>query len=189
MEYIDDQEFIAVNYSDKEIVKGNYEGCVFKRCTFSGVNLSGFTFIETEFIDCDLSNVQISQASFQDVIFKNCKMLGLQFDQCNHFGFAVNFHQCLLNHSSFYEVKLNKSMFAGCQLLEVDFASADLGKIVIKDCDLSGAVFEFSNMEKADFRGSLHYSIDPERNKIKGGIFSMPEVLGLLDKYGIKIEK
>ncbi len=189
MEYIDDQEFVGVNYTDQELHKGNYEGCVFKGCTFSGVNLSGFTFIETEFISCDLSNAQISQASFQDVIFKDCKMLGLQFDQCNHFGFAVNFHHCLLNHSSFYEVKLNKSMFAGCQLNEVDFTSADVGKIVLKDCDLNGAIFDSSNLEKADLRGSVNYSIDPDRNRIKGAFFSMPEVLGLLDKYGVKVEK
>jgi len=52
---------------------------------------------------------------------------------------------------------------------------------------LTGAMFESTNLEKADFRSSFHYSINPEINKIKKAKFSLPAVIGLLDKYQIEI--
>jgi hypothetical protein len=54
---------------------------------------------------------------------------------------------------------------------------------------LSGATFENTNLEKADFRTSFNYSIDPEINRIKKAKFALPEVLGLLNKYDLVIEK
>ncbi len=39
--------------------------------------------------------------------------------------------------------------------------------ICIDNCDLNRAVFDNSILEKADFRTSLNYSIDPELNRIK----------------------
>ena len=55
------------------------------------------------------------------------------------------------------------------------------------ECDLSRAAFDNTIMEKADFRTSYNYSIDPERNKVRKAQFSFPHVVGLLDKYDIEI--
>ena len=65
---------------------------------------------------------------------------------------------------------------------------AILKKVLIKNCDLSKANFLNTNLEKADLRGSLNYIIDPERNKVFGAKFSLSEISGLLDKYGIQID-
>ena len=43
-------------------------------------------------------------------------------------------------------------------------------------------------LEKADFRGAINYSIDPELNQLKGASFSTAGLGGLLGKYGIRIE-
>jgi fluoroquinolone resistance protein len=43
-------------------------------------------------------------------------------------------------------------------------------------------------LEKADFRTSNGYSIDPEMNRIKKAKFSLEGVAGLLDKYDIEVE-
>ena len=59
--------------------------------------------------------------------------------------------------------------------------------MVFKNCDLTRAKFEFSILEKADFRTANHYSIDPERNKIKKAKFSAQGLIGLLEKYGIEV--
>jgi uncharacterized protein YjbI with pentapeptide repeats len=56
------------------------------------------------------------------------------------------------------------------------------------NCDLTGAVFDHTNIEKADFRTSYNYTIDPEINRIKKAKFSILGVSGLLDKYDIDIE-
>ena len=55
-------------------------------------------------------------------------------------------------------------------------------------CDLSQAVFDRTILEKADFRTSYNYSIDPENNKIKKAKFSMTGISGLLAKYDIEVE-
>ena len=56
------------------------------------------------------------------------------------------------------------------------------------NCDFSGAVFENTILEKADLRTAINYSIDPEINRLKKAKFSMPGLIGLLDKYDIELE-
>lgn len=115
-------------------------------------------------------------------------MLGLHFDECNEFGFALAFEQCQLNHSIFYQMKLGRTTFIGSQLQGVDFTEAELKGIALQNCDLMNAIFENTNLEKADLTKSTNYSINPEINKIKGAKFSLPELVGLLDKYEIEIK-
>ena len=55
-------------------------------------------------------------------------------------------------------------------------------------CDLTDTKFENTVIEKADFRTSFNYSIDPYLNRIKKAKFSLTNITGLLDKYDIEIE-
>jgi len=176
------------DFTEKGPVKGDYEDCRFVNCNFSGTDLSGVNFIESEFTNCNLSNVKVRRCLFQEAVFNNCKMLGIGFDECNEFGFTVRFENCQLDHSSFYGMKLNRSTFRSCRLQGAFFTDADLGKTSLLKCDLKDASFEHTNLEKADLRESFNYSIDPEINRIRGARFSIPEVIGLLDKYGLKID-
>lgn len=187
--YIDEHTFKNSNYSEKPLEIAEYEYCTFNNCNFSNTKLSEIKFSECEFIDCNFSNANLTNVSFQDVKFKNCKMLGLQFDACNQFGFAASFNSCQLDHSIFYKVKLNRSSFVNSQLKAVDFSEADLKKSKLIGCNLLDATFQNTILELADLTNATNYSIDPEQNKIKGAKFSLPEVVGLLDKYYIKIEK
>jgi uncharacterized protein YjbI with pentapeptide repeats len=123
----------------------------------------------------------------RDLKFIDSKLLGLHFQDCSDFLFAVNFDKCILNLSSFFKQKLKKTFFKDCSLLEVDFTEADLSNAVFENCDLSGTKFEKTNLEKADLRTSFNYSIDPEINKIKKAKFSIEGIIGLLDKYDIEI--
>jgi len=54
---------------------------------------------------------------------------------------------------------------------------------------LAGSIFDNSVLEKTDFTTASNYSIDPEINRIKKAKFSLPAVVGLLNKYDIVIEK
>ena len=56
------------------------------------------------------------------------------------------------------------------------------------NCDLTRVIFDNVNMEKADFRTSFNYSIDPEINQIKKAKFFLRGISGLLDKHDIEIE-
>jgi uncharacterized protein YjbI with pentapeptide repeats len=70
----------------------------------------------------------------------------------------------------------------------VDFTDADLSAAIFDACDLTKSKFENTNLEKADLRTAFNYSINPEINKVKKAKFSLPAVIGLLDKHDIEIE-
>jgi hypothetical protein len=183
--YIQDTTFDR-NYSPS---KGEYDSCVFNGCNFSDADLSGYKFNDCTFKACNLSLVKLNKTAFREVTFKDCKMLGLRFDTCNDLGLSFMFENCQLNHSSFFRIRIKKTIFRNCQLQETDFTETDLTSSVFDNCDLSQANFDRSILEGCDLRSSYNYSIDPENNRIKKARFSIQGVAGLLEKYGIEIEK
>jgi len=185
--YVTERTFDKEQFSLHPLPKGEYEDCHFINCDFSETDLGGSSFAGCTFTSCNLSMVKLAKTAFRDVHFKGCKMLGLHFETCNPFGMSMHFEDCQLDHSSFYQVKMPGTRFRKVQLREADLTEADLSGSVFDDCDLSGATFDHSNLEKADLRGARQYSIDPEINKIRKAKFSMPDVVGLLHKYGIVI--
>ena len=116
-------------------------------------------------------------------------MLGLYFDSCNKFGLSFSFENCILNHSTFYRTKIKKTTFKNTQLRETDFTECDLTESLFDNCDLTSATFDHTIIEKADFRTSYNYTIDPEINRIKKAKFSISGISGLLEKYDIIIDR
>lgn len=186
--YIVKKTFENIDFTTKSLEKADYEACCFNNCSFLNADLSNIRFTDCKFTGCDLSTAKLVKTAFQNIKFKDCKLLGLHFDHCSDFLFEVDFENCTLNLSSFYQRKLKKTRFKICALQEADFAEADLSQAVFDNCDLTKAVFENTVLEKADFRTSFNYSINPEMNKIKKARFSLPGVIGLLDKYDIEID-
>lgn len=186
--YFEQELFSKQNYSETPLAKGEYDNCNFRDCNFAKSDLSGIRFSDCTFAGCDLSNVKVSKASFQETAFKECKMLGFAFDSCDQIGMTVRFEKCQLDHSSFYQVKLNHTVFLASSLQGVDFTEADLRNAILDHCDLLDATFDHSNLERANLSTALNYSIDPENNRIGGARFSMPSVVGLLNKYSIVIQ-
>jgi fluoroquinolone resistance protein len=186
--YFSEKVFDKIDFTQNPLPAGEYEYCTFTNCDFSNADLSGIKFLECGFQACNLSLAKIVKTAFGDIKFKDCKMLGLHFENCHEFGFAVQFDNCILNHSSFYKTKLKKTLFKNTKLLEADFTDSDLTSSVFDGCDLAGAKFENTMLEKADFRTSINYSIDPELNRIKKAKFSQSGISGLLDKYNIEID-
>ena len=172
-----------------EVVKGEYEDCVFNAYSFAGANLSDYKFVNCEFTACDFSMAKLTNTAFRDVVFNECKMLGLAFNSCNVFGLSFSFNNCHLNHSSFYKTKLKKIVFRDSQLKDADFTEADLSGVVFAHCDLDRAVFNQTNLEKADFSTAYNFSLDPENNRMKKAKFSASTLGGLLGKYDLQIER
>jgi uncharacterized protein YjbI with pentapeptide repeats len=172
-----DQTFENTDFTQQPLEKGEYENCTLRNCNFEYANLSGFSFNECEFIGCNMSMAKLLTTAFRDVVFKECKMFGLHFNDCNEFGMSFRFDGCSLNNSIFYKTTIKKTLFKNSKLIEVDFA----------ECDLSNAIF--TNLEKADFRTSVNYSIEPSQNRLKKAKFSLSEVYGLLHKFDIEIDR
>lgn len=185
---LDGNRFDRVGAADLDPACLVYEDCRFTRCNFGNANLSGVTFRECLFEDCDLSLVALRDSSLQDVRFLRSKMLGVSFNDCRKFLFNVGFGQCMLRLGSFTRLDLRDTAFEGCDLQEADFTGANLSGARFGNCDLQRATFFHTNLERADFRSAYGYSIPPESNRLNKARFSLPEVLGLLDAYGIIIE-
>lgn len=186
-EYSYEVTFEKNDFTSNPLPKGEYENCQFVGCNFSEANLSDYKFIECTFKECNLSLAKLNKTSFRDAVFMNCKMLGLRWDACNTLGLSFTMEDCQLNHSSFFKLNLKKTVFKNCQIQEVDFAEADLTQAVWENCDLLNAAFGRTVLEKADFRTSYNFRIDPENNRLKKAKFSIEGVRGLLDKYDLDI--
>ncbi len=189
MKVFSDTIFTADSVKQQQLSHTEFEGCTFKGCDFSNADFSESIFSECVFENCNLSMAKLRNASLRDVLFKACKMLGLHFDDCIPAGLVLCFESCTLNHSAFTRLKLKKMVFRNTQLQEVDFAECDMTACVLDNCDLHRAAFAHTVLEQADLRTSYGYNIDPEANRLKGAKFALPEVLRLLDKYNIVVER
>ena len=187
-QYIVDKNFVGIDFTKTTIELGEYEGCSFSNCHFLSVDLSHLNFIDCVFTNCDLSLTKLNNTALRDVKFVGCKLLGLHFDDCNKFSFSAFFEGCNLNLSSFYKMNMKNSQFKSCSLHEVDFIEANLTSSIFDVCDLMGASFDRTVLEKADFRTSRNFIIDPEKNKLKKAKFSVATLPGLLEKYNLVIE-
>jgi uncharacterized protein YjbI with pentapeptide repeats len=90
-----------------------------------------------------------------------------------------------LDFSKFYTLKIKTTTFVDCSIIAVDFMSTDLTEVVFDNCDLYRSEFAKANANKANFKTSYNYTIDPTKTKIKKALFSLAEVKGLLYKHDI----
>lgn len=180
--------FEKVSFIDKKVNNREFEDCVFKNCDFSNSDFSNNSFMDCEFIDCNLSMIQLTSTGLKTVHFKDCKLLGILFNTCNDFLFAVSFQECVLDYSSFANKKMPKTQFSTCSMKEVSFIGCNLTNSVFEACNLDNAIFNDTQLAGVDFRTAYNYKIDPEFNPMKKAKFSTQGIVGLLDKYDIKIE-
>jgi uncharacterized protein YjbI with pentapeptide repeats len=186
--YTANQTFEGKKYTESRLPKGEYDHCIFEECDFSDSFLDNTHFIECRFIDCNLSNANIKHSLFREVSFVRCKMLGLRFEDCNDFLLSLQFQECSLDFSSFYNTPLQGTSFNSCRLVQTDFTGTDLREASFTNCNMEGGRFDASNLQGADFRSAFNYSIDPERNQMKKARFSREGLEGLLGTYDIIVE-
>jgi fluoroquinolone resistance protein len=188
LKYFDEQLFETKDFTKSNLEIGEYERCTFKGLDISNTDLSNFVFSECTFLNCNLSNCKVKETAFREVEFTDCKLLGLHFEDCKAFLFSIYVVNCNLNLSCFFQVNLKRSKIKNSSLHEVDFTSADLSNLHLDNWDLLNATFMGTNLEAADLRLAINYSIDPELNKIKKAKFSSTGIAGLLHRYDIVIE-
>ncbi len=181
------QTFEKENFTNQKLNNREFEDCVFKNCDFSNSDFSFNTFMDCEFIDCNLSNLKIWNSSLKTVFFKNCKLLGIEFNKCEDFLFAVSFQDCVVDFSTFNNKKMPKTKFENCSLKEVGFVGTNLTLSKFDNCNLENAIFNETILAEVDFSTAYNFKIDPEFNTMKKAKFSNQGIIGLLDKYDIKI--
>ncbi|MBN1498618.1 MAG: pentapeptide repeat-containing protein [Spirochaetes bacterium] len=179
-----ENEFNGIPFPDDET---EFNNCRFENCTFTDSDVSGVEFNNCIFKNCNCSMMTVNDTVFNDVVFEGCKMTGINFSNVNKFFFTVSFNGCNLDFSIFEKSNLKKMEFTECSIVEASFIESNLQSACFAGCNLKGTLFERSNLEKCNFASASNYFIDCEKNRVKGAVFSLPEVINLLMKYEIKI--
>jgi uncharacterized protein YjbI with pentapeptide repeats len=180
--------FDKINFINKTVSNREFEECTFINCDFSNSTFSSSTFLECEFIDCNLSMIKLQGTGLKDCSFRNCKLLGILFDECDDFLFQVRFEECVLDYASFSNKKMLKTAFISCSLIDVSFIGSQLNQANFAHSNLAGAIFDNTQLAGADFSTAVNFKIDPEYNPMKKAKFSNDGLVGLLDKYDLKIQ-
>jgi fluoroquinolone resistance protein len=184
----EEKTFEGLNYSERKLPKTEFIDCTFINCNFSRADLTDSDFIDCHCRGCNFSLATVENTGFKNMHFKDCKLTGIDFSKCSDFLFSLELENCPLDYCSFAGKKMKKTLFTDCPIKNADFTETDLSQAVFKKCDLQDSSFVRCILEKADFRGAVNYSFDPDQNKMKKARFSMPAVIGLLAKYQLDIE-
>lgn len=151
----------------------------------------GSDLSDHKYLDCTVRNSVISGCAIDRAVlsvhFEQCKIEGLNFFTVKTSLLAVSFERCVIRHCSFAGLKLHNTRFTHCELINVDFADADLTSADFQSSRFVESTFNNTTLTKANFREAIGYMIDPQRNKVRGARFDLPEVLSLLLPFGIRI--
>lgn len=187
-DYFLDIEYNNLNYSENELNLKEFESCVFNSCDFSNCNFIGVTFIDCVFNNCNFNSCKINHVALRTVAFIRCKIKEVNFSMCDKLIFDLSFDTCQLDFSKFYALKMKQTIFKNCSLIAVDFMGTDLTDAIFDRCDLYKSEFDKAIANKADFRTSYNFTIDPEKTKLQKAIFSLEGLKGLLHKHQIIVE-
>ncbi len=185
--FIEDKVFDGVAGVDFVAAGCEFDGCRFLNCDCAGHDFSGAVFSDCVFENCNISSVVMKETAFHKVLFKSSKMMGQCFDDCNEFGLDFRFETCNLEYSFFTNIILKRTAFVECSLRGVDFSGSDLSEAVLGNCDLASAIFDRTNLAKADLRSAFNFQIDPERNNLNRARFSTASLYGLLGRHNLNI--
>jgi fluoroquinolone resistance protein len=165
------------------------EACRFVSCDLQGATLDDALIEDTEFVECNLALVSFGATRLQDVTFRACKLSGVDFTRLGTslIGSPLRFEDCVMVDTNFVSASFAGSTFLRCDLAGADFAGADLSR-----CDLTGSVlrdarFEQTNLTDAHLEGATEYRISPTNNRVRNLHVSLPDLIGLVLPFGVKI--
>lgn len=185
--HFQDRQFSPENPLPEDLFETSFSNCIIKNIDFSGREMQGSEWDSCEFFECNLSNPLIAESSFDSCEFTHCKLLGISFYECRQLRFDFYFSECQLIQCNFSELNMQKSRFLGCDIADCSFQEANLTGSSFEDSRFRECIFHHSKLQRCSFKNASGYCIDPSTNQVKGAKFSAPEVLNLLQGFGIEI--
>jgi len=163
--------------------------CQFISCRISDSNLTASNFRNCQFIECELTLLKVANAGFSNCEFKNTMLQGINFSECSHSLFYSDFKSCEIRHCFFSNMDLKKKVFTGSHFKDCEFFKIDFRDSNFKKAEFTETPFSECDLRKADFTEARGYTIHLEQNKLRGAIFSYPDVTALLAPLGIVIRE
>jgi uncharacterized protein YjbI with pentapeptide repeats len=182
-----EREFRNLVLTTKEIKDKEFYKCRFVSCNFFKFKFTSCEFERCTFQSCDLSLAIVAGSKFMDIIFTASKTVGVDWRKIT-IPCSLKFIDSKIDNSIFYRMNLHSINIIKCSAQNVDFVEADLTKAIFTSTDLSDSKFSNTNLSFADFSESTNYKIDPNKNKLKKTIFSLPELVSLLNSFDIIIK-
>lgn len=186
-DYVEHHTFTEVDASTVALAGVEFFECRFVRCRFTEGELSRVGLDRCRFTDCDLSVVKLRDVSLSEVAFLRCKMIGVDWSGVHVSALpgALEFHECILDHSSFSGLTIPGTVFDDCTMRDVDLSNADLTSADLRRSDLHKATFRNTDLTRARLAGAHGYWIDLAENRLRGAQLSLPEAGALLQAAGI----
>jgi len=122
-----------------------------------------------------------------DAFFGKCKLMGVNFYSCDQTLLDVEFDGCRMTACNFSGLSMKKSVFRSCEIKDSYFQDAFLQEADFSGSIFSNTLFHNSDLQKASFYKARGYSMDPRANKVQKAVFSVPDVLALVESFGIII--
>ncbi|GAA0124918.1 pentapeptide repeat-containing protein [Clostridium sp. CTA-19] len=191
MEFLDNDYYRKKFSNIKEskfLIEKNFEQCEFLNCDFLQGDFSCSTFEDCIFKECNLALINVDDTKFRNVTFEGCKIVGINFTKCDNFILDVKFFESLINSCNFSRLSLKKTSFKGSIIKECDFIEVNLQECDFTYTTLTKSVFLDCNLSKADFSYAKEYDINPQANKLKKAIFTVPDAAMLLKYFDIVIK-
>jgi fluoroquinolone resistance protein len=173
----------GANLRDKEFYR-----CAFRSCDFTEADLSGSAFDQCSFKGCNFSNPVIKRAKLIAAEFEECKLVGINFYNCDQLLFESSFSDTRLQNCNFSELKMKKARFLACRIDECAFENSFLVEARFDDSVFRGTLFHACDLRRASFLEAKGYAIDPRGNNVDKAVFSVPDVLSLVESFGIVIK-
>lgn len=183
-----DKTFDNVNYAAQTLRNREFENCIFKNCDFSNADIDGNGFVNCTFDCCNLTMMKIAGTRLNNIRFIGCKLTGVEFGASSNFLFSITCISSQMSYCSFQNKKMEKTLFKDCNLSDGIFIECNLRSATFSGCELTNTLFEHNALEKADFRCSRGFIIDPENNKLHHAKFTAMQLANLLVKYDLDIE-
>lgn len=187
-EYDDIEDLELSSETIKDI---DFKDCVFRNCSISENTISNCLFKDCKFINCNIVGNKFIYTIFRDCEFEKCNLIGINWKEITKERSYSNpfskLKDCYLKYSSFIKMDIKKFDFSSNVIHDSIFDECCLKLSKFNSCDLTQTRFNLCDLRDTDFKESRGYIIDINNCNIKGGKFSFPDVMNLLDCLDIKI--
>jgi uncharacterized protein YjbI with pentapeptide repeats len=188
VDYHENEAIQGLNLSNGDLSGREFYRCAFAACNLTEADLSRSVFEDCVFRESNLSNPLIAGSRLLNVEFLDCKIVGLNFYHCDQLLFECGFSKTHLQNCNFSDLKMKRASFIGCRIDECDFENAFLVEARFDDSVFRQTLFHGCDLTGASFLEAKGYGIDPRNNIVKKATFSVPDVLALVECFGVEIK-
>lgn len=188
-----EETFQGLILREESVADKYFSHCTFRDCIIEDCELLDCRFFECRFERCRISGTQLRNVQCVSADFERCSLSGIQWAalQPPRMRFALPFRTlrgCQLRYNTFMDIRLDRFDFSDCSIVGSMFSQCSLVEADLRRCSLEETEFFRCDLSKADMREATGYQVDIMTCRLKDARFSFPEVMGLLNGLGIKVD-